>query len=65
MSKILYISSEIEPFESSWGSMCVPQSYNDGFIIPLGWEQELESRNINYEVIDYVVKEKEENESDN
>jgi hypothetical protein len=60
MNKMLYISSEIEPFESSWGSMCVPQSYNDGFILPLGWEEELESRNINYEVIDYVVENNEE-----
>jgi hypothetical protein len=60
MIKMLYISTEIEPFESSWGSMCVPQSYNEGFILPLGWEQELESRNISYEVIDVVVEDNEE-----
>ena len=60
MIKMLYISTEIEPFESSWGSMCVPQSYNNGFILPLGWEQELENRNIGYEVIDYVVEDNEE-----
>jgi len=59
MIKMLYISTEIEPFESSWGSMCVPQSYNEGFILPLGWEQELESRNISYEVIDVVVEDNE------
>jgi len=36
--------------------MCAPQSYNNGFILPLGWEEELDARNIIYEVIDYVVE---------
>lgn len=54
MSKVLYISESFAPFVSSWGSWATPQSLGDGFILPCGFEKELDIRNITHEVIDLV-----------
>lgn len=33
--------------------------YNDGYILPLGWEIELQNRNIEFEIIEYINLEEE------
>jgi hypothetical protein len=60
--KWLAIANEIEVFRSSWGAMCRPQ-YNDTlskWLIPLGWESELESRGIEFEVVEFNLLSEEE-----
>lgn len=54
--KWLSITNRIDPFRSSWGAMCRP-SYNETigkWLLPLGWETELESRGIDFELIEIV-----------
>lgn len=50
--KMLFITEEVEPFKATWGAWfsCLP--YDNGFICPLGWEQELEQRGIDFEIIE-------------
>lgn len=52
MYKMLFISESFEAFKAPWGAWCRPQPYNDGFIMPIGWEDELTKRGIAFEVID-------------
>jgi len=58
MYSMIFISTQIESFVSSWGAVCIPQSYESedgnisGFIIPIGWEKELTARGIEFEVIE-------------
>jgi hypothetical protein len=53
--EVLYIVKEIEPFMSDWGSLCKPVEFNNGYTLPLGWEEELESRGIEFEVIEIAL----------
>jgi len=51
MCEMLYIETEFTPFMS--GKICAkPQPHGDGFIMPLGWEDELTSRGIVFETIE-------------
>lgn len=52
MYKILFISQSFEPFLSHWGSLAIPQPHEDGYIIPLGWEEELTNKGIEFKVIE-------------
>lgn len=52
MYKVLYISERFGPFLSTWGSWAIPMPHNDGWIMPLGWEEELASRGIEFEEIE-------------
>ena len=38
-----------EPFLSSWNVWCTPTICQQGFFVPVGWEDELTSKNINFE----------------
>lgn len=57
MYNVLFISTQIEQFVASWGAVCSPQPYESadgtvsGFILPLGWEEELTARGIDFSVI--------------
>ena len=56
MYKTISINETFEPFVSSWGAICNP-IYNEQLQIlelPLGWETELESRGIDFEVLEIV-----------
>lgn len=53
MTKVLFITQYIQ-FTSSWGVLLTPDSYLDGWVVPLGWENEFKSRNIDYILIDYI-----------
>ena len=55
----LAIADKIDFFNSSWGSMCRPQ-HNENiskWLLPLGWESELEARGIDFEVIEIAEDE--------
>jgi hypothetical protein len=52
MRKELFVTDYFEPFFSAWGSKCVPTPYNDGFIVPIGWEGELTKRGIEFTEIE-------------
>jgi len=52
MIQVLYIEQQVEPFTAPWGSICQPVPYEDGYTLPLGWEEELESRSISYSIIE-------------
>ena len=39
-----------EPFLASWNVWCKPTECEQGYFIPLGWEDELTERNIIFEV---------------
>jgi hypothetical protein len=54
--KMLFIQNDFETFTAQWGAEVSKIPYNDGFICPLGWEEELKNRNIGYEIINYVVE---------
>ena len=56
MYKTISINETFEPFVSEWGAICNP-IYNEQLQIlklPLGWEEELESRGIDFEVLEIV-----------
>jgi hypothetical protein len=50
---IPYLENYIK-FQTEDGSWFIPQPYNDGWIGPLGWEEELDKRNISYTIIEYT-----------
>lgn len=62
MFKMLFLKVEVEPFKASWGAWFTSQPYKDGFICPLGWEQELTQRGIEFTEIE--ITQEETNESD-
>ena len=55
--KMLALNENVEPFLSSWGAMCIP-IYDEilaKWLLPLGWESELEARGIAFEVIEIEI----------
>lgn len=58
MERVIFFESTFEPFTSSWGALCVPLAYSDelrsGYIMSLGWEDELIDRNIIFTEIEIV-----------
>lgn len=42
--------SNFEPFISEWDVRCTPCECEQGYFVPLGWESELNNRNIAFEV---------------
>lgn len=55
--KVIYIREKITSFKSKWGVICEPIPYDNGYIIPLGWESELEAKNIEFKIINYKAPE--------
>lgn len=55
MYKMLLISVNREPWLSSWDVWFSCQPYNDGFICPLGWEDELTKQGIDFETIEIEI----------
>ena len=55
--KMLALNENVEPFLSSWGAMCIPiyDEILDKWLLPLGWESELEARGIAFEVIEIEI----------
>lgn len=43
------LTTNFEPFKSNWGVWCQPQECEQGYFVPIGWEEELDLRNIQYE----------------
>ncbi len=56
MEKMLFISEEFETFRSDWGVWCPVTSHLNGWIVPLGWEEELANRSIIFEEIEIEPK---------
>jgi hypothetical protein len=54
MEKVLKFKIEIEPFMTVDGIMCQPDPIDGGWILPLGWEDELDVLGVDYDVFDYV-----------
>ena len=52
--QVLFLENNIQSFTTEDGRVCSPMPYNDGFILPLGWEVDLQNRNIEFELIDYT-----------
>lgn len=52
--EVIYLENNIQSFTTNDGRVCSPMPYNDGFILPLGWQTELQELNINFEIIDYT-----------
>jgi len=52
MYKILYLTEPFEPFFASWGSLAIAQPYEDGWMMPDGWQSELDARGISYVEMD-------------
>ena len=52
--EMIFLNTEIEAFTTSEKVVCNPIPYENGYILPLGWESELQSRGIEYTYIDYV-----------
>lgn len=53
---LLKLTEKIE-FKASWGSMCSPIERDGFYVLPLGWESELDERGVTYEVIELDVEE--------
>ena len=58
---MLFLSVEIEPFLSSFGSWCIPQTHLDGWIIPPDqqWQDELTKKGISFTLIEITPEEDE------
>ena len=54
---MLALNADIEPFVSSWGAECRPfyDEVLDKWLLPLGWESELEERGIAFEEIEIEI----------
>ena len=52
---MLFIQSDFETFTASWGSIVSKIPYDNGFICPLGWEEELTKRGIEFVEIEYEI----------
>ena len=52
--QVIYLENNIESFTTEDGRVCSPMPYNNGFILPLGWQEELQNRKIQYTIIDYI-----------
>ena len=59
MCKMLFIKTNPESWLSNWGVWFSCQPHEDGFICPLGWEEELAERGIDFEVIEINGSDKE------
>lgn len=57
---MICIQKEFEPFVSSWGAKCVPEKHVDGYLLPIGWDVELQAKGIEFEIVVIDVKEKKE-----
>lgn len=57
MEKAIFLTNTFEPFTSSWGALCVPLQHGNGYILPLGWEQELSQRGIEFTEIEITIEE--------
>lgn len=55
MYKVLFVSKKFESFVSSWGAVASPKPHENGYIMPLGWERELNTRNIDF--VEMEIKE--------
>jgi hypothetical protein len=51
---LLKLNEEVN-FKAAWGSICQPIPREDYFILPLGWEAELDSRDIVYETVELDI----------
>ena len=54
---MLALAANIEPFTSSWGAVCKP-SHDEvlgKWLLPLGWESELDARGIDFEEIEIEI----------
>lgn len=45
-------TAHFEPFMGSWKVICQPTLIGEFYYVPLGWEEELSERNINFEIVD-------------
>ena len=48
--KMLFIEDYFESFVSSWGALAKPQPHEEGFVMPLGWEDEIDYLEIEIEI---------------
>jgi hypothetical protein len=62
MSKMIFLSVEIEPFLSSFGSWCIPEPYLDGWIIPSDqqWQNELAAKGIDFTIVEITQEDESE-----
>jgi hypothetical protein len=59
INTVILLNKNIEPFKSKWGAWCYPQQVENKYYVPLGWEEELDDRGIEYtigeiEIINHV-----------
>jgi hypothetical protein len=54
MTQVIKINEYIE-FKAEWGVYCNPIQYENFYYLPLGWEEELDKRNISYEIIEITI----------
>jgi hypothetical protein len=53
MAQVLKFTTEIEPFTTDEGILCMPIPLQDGgWILPLGWESELQRLGVDYILFD-------------
>lgn len=57
--KMLFITVNPEPWLSSWRVWFSCQPHENGFICPLGWEQELAQRGIDFTEIEITQQDNE------
>jgi hypothetical protein len=57
---MLFFTDIIEPFQSQWGVIAQPIPYDNGYVLPVGWEEELSERNIEFSIIEIQQTEEEE-----
>tara|TARA_R110000851_G_scaffold251224_1_gene403681 strand:+ start:417 stop:608 length:192 start_codon:yes stop_codon:yes gene_type:complete len=56
MYKMLFITNKPKPFKASWGAWFSCQSYLDGLISPLGWEEELAMKGIDFKIVNIKIE---------
>jgi hypothetical protein len=52
--EMIFLNTEIETFTTAEKVVCNPVPYENGYVLPLGWENELQSRGIEFTYVDYV-----------
>ena len=58
--KVIFLNEQIKEFKSKWNVICKPTPYDNGFYVPLGWEDELTKKGIEFTHKEIFIKEEEE-----
>jgi hypothetical protein len=56
IKEVIHLDFNIDPFKTSWGTWCKPIQYEDGYYLPIGWEEELIKKSIEFDIREIEIQ---------